>query len=733
MKKQLTIIMMIIFSISLLLLTACSENDKTYVVTFISESDETLYTQTISANEVAMAEALPDKKGYTAEWRLKDKDSAYDFKIAVNEEFTLKVYYIAKTYSIELCNKFTFDTEKINTTYNKDMPQIMAPTELNYTFNGYYSEEDGKGEKYYNADGTSAKIWNLDENDIVLFAYFVYNPDETAPIISGSLTYDVVAGVNVTLDLTANDDRDGDLTNEIAVTSANGASYNEGLTFAYELCGTYFVEIEVTNADELKTIETVTINVSSSTAETDIGDFNNLNNIADNIGFKENFENASNSELLKNASGIGYSLSSSTKAINGTSLIIDTVTNSGCSVMFTNTAGYLLADETYEISFQVKLISGQAAYGFFLGTKINDETQTNIQKDIHDMVVDEIRTLNYTITNKSNEGSYFMYLFTIYDNYNTGIYAIDNLTIDYKYLPKKDLEEIGGTMSTDFEDYNDLASTGAFGDIYHQGTGDMTVTDSVILGNKALKIDNSISNGNNAFFFATNNLPLGNYRVSFDIALEIGSMHQWNMKLGEQYLFSNDGYQSSRLAINTAYTVTCYFTVSTSDDCLSLNTGSVVMYIDNIIFERVVNKSSTVYALKDLCIIGGSISEDFEETATEGELASIFNPQGHAGIVEYENSKRLACLCEGSGDQIYLFTTQNYVPAGSFDITMDLYCTGDNAALWIAGIQVDMNKVTKGQISTVTFTITIEQLATFIISPIDGIFYFDNMIIKRVA
>ena len=44
------------------------------------------------------------------------------------------------------------------------MPLITPPTRLYYTFGGYYTEPDGVGTKYYNADGTSARNWDILEN-----------------------------------------------------------------------------------------------------------------------------------------------------------------------------------------------------------------------------------------------------------------------------------------------------------------------------------------------------------------------------------------------------------------------------------------------------------------------------------------------------------------------------------------------------------------------------------------
>ncbi len=40
------------------------------------------------------------------------------------------------------------------------MPNITTPTRTGYVFGGYYDGQNGSGTQYYNANGTSANIWN---------------------------------------------------------------------------------------------------------------------------------------------------------------------------------------------------------------------------------------------------------------------------------------------------------------------------------------------------------------------------------------------------------------------------------------------------------------------------------------------------------------------------------------------------------------------------------------------
>ena len=73
----------------------------------------------------------------------------------------------------------TGGSDGVNAIYNSSMPAATAPTKTGYTFNGYYSEPNGLGTKYYNLDMTSANVWDNDSNT-TLYADWVAN------------TYDVV-------------------------------------------------------------------------------------------------------------------------------------------------------------------------------------------------------------------------------------------------------------------------------------------------------------------------------------------------------------------------------------------------------------------------------------------------------------------------------------------------------------------------------------------------------------
>ena len=62
-------------------------------------------------------------------------------------------------------------TTQVTATYDKAMPttSVTMPQRTGYTFNGYFDAESD-GNKYYNANGTSAKTWNKDVAEFILHA-----------------------------------------------------------------------------------------------------------------------------------------------------------------------------------------------------------------------------------------------------------------------------------------------------------------------------------------------------------------------------------------------------------------------------------------------------------------------------------------------------------------------------------------------------------------------------------
>ena len=146
----------------------------TYTVTFDNQSATTAGSESATATYDAAMPAItvPTRTGYTfggyyteengggTQYYNADGTSVNNWNIA--EATTLYAQWTANTYTV------TFEieggnggSESATATYDAAMPAITVPTRTGYTFGGYYTETNGGGTQYYNADGTSAKNWNL--------------------------------------------------------------------------------------------------------------------------------------------------------------------------------------------------------------------------------------------------------------------------------------------------------------------------------------------------------------------------------------------------------------------------------------------------------------------------------------------------------------------------------------------------------------------------------------------
>ena len=78
---------------------------------------------------------------------------------------TLSFIGQAKTYTVTLDRQSgSGGSSSVTATYDAAMPTATMPTRVGYSFGGYYTEANGGGTQYYNADGTSARNWGETSN-----------------------------------------------------------------------------------------------------------------------------------------------------------------------------------------------------------------------------------------------------------------------------------------------------------------------------------------------------------------------------------------------------------------------------------------------------------------------------------------------------------------------------------------------------------------------------------------
>ena len=128
-----------------------------------------------------------------------DGDDGHLMVTAHNATVELFAVWQAKTYTVNLdyveTGKGTNgEKTSVTATYDADMPAMgTAPVgATGYLFRGYFTEHNSGGTKYYDADGSSAKAWDIDE-DTTLFAYFEKVEIATLPL-SATMVHPWVSG-----------------------------------------------------------------------------------------------------------------------------------------------------------------------------------------------------------------------------------------------------------------------------------------------------------------------------------------------------------------------------------------------------------------------------------------------------------------------------------------------------------------------------------------------------------
>ena len=121
-------------------------------------------------------------------------NSSLNVSLNAPDNITLEADWIPNTYTVTLDNQSgTGGTGSVTATYDSAMPSATAPTKSGYIFRGYYTEANGGGTKYYNADMTSAHNWDI-AHDQTLYALWI--------VPSFTITLDADGGSNGTTSVT---------------------------------------------------------------------------------------------------------------------------------------------------------------------------------------------------------------------------------------------------------------------------------------------------------------------------------------------------------------------------------------------------------------------------------------------------------------------------------------------------------------------------------------------------
>ena len=150
----------------------------TYTVTYnknASSATGTMALQTLTYDSAANLTSCGfERVGYTfAGWSTNSDGTGTVYENAaevlnlaetLNANVNLYAIWTNNTYTVTFDKQEgTEGSDSVTATYDSAMPTATAPTKVGYTFMGYYTAISG-GTKYYNADMTSAKDWDLTTN-----------------------------------------------------------------------------------------------------------------------------------------------------------------------------------------------------------------------------------------------------------------------------------------------------------------------------------------------------------------------------------------------------------------------------------------------------------------------------------------------------------------------------------------------------------------------------------------
>lgn len=136
-----------------------------YTYTFVDEDESVLKKETVAYGTTVIPPEVSDK----AEYYVFDYWQNYTEGMEVIDDITFKAVYKYKEYIIKI-NEFAQETE---VTYGENY--VLPVKEIkDFNFDGYYTEQDGKGEKLTDESGNSIKPYGF-TNGITVYPCYVHS------------------------------------------------------------------------------------------------------------------------------------------------------------------------------------------------------------------------------------------------------------------------------------------------------------------------------------------------------------------------------------------------------------------------------------------------------------------------------------------------------------------------------------------------------------------------------
>ena len=193
---------------------SANSNINLYAINLVYSSEEPpaetpVYTLSYDENggngEMAEQEAEEGKKltvksnGFSAptgyafsEWNDNYKGAGTKYtagqEVTMTADLTLYAVWSAKTYTVTLDAKGgTGGSTSVQAKFDEVMPNITIPSRSGYIFKGYFSEANGAGTQYYDANGSSTNSWTT-AGTATLYAYWE-EESGSMPVVSGDLKF----------------------------------------------------------------------------------------------------------------------------------------------------------------------------------------------------------------------------------------------------------------------------------------------------------------------------------------------------------------------------------------------------------------------------------------------------------------------------------------------------------------------------------------------------------------
>ena len=145
-------------------------------IAFTVNGGSAVSTIYVNSGTAASAPTAPTKTGYTfGGWYQEPTlENAVNWSSNITANKTYYAKWTAKQTTVTLNNQSatTAGATGVTATYDAAVPSIAAnlPAKTGYTFGGYYTGTSGGGTKYINADGSSAKNWDITDATKTLYA-----------------------------------------------------------------------------------------------------------------------------------------------------------------------------------------------------------------------------------------------------------------------------------------------------------------------------------------------------------------------------------------------------------------------------------------------------------------------------------------------------------------------------------------------------------------------------------